>query len=37
LANRDAFRSSLPRSTNLASVNDMIAKGCSAAWIRGHV
>jgi len=34
LANRDAFRSSLPSSTNMAAVNDLIAKGCSAAWIR---
>jgi len=37
LADRDAFRSSLPSSTNMAAVNDLIAKGCSAAWIRDHV
>ena len=37
LADRDAFRSSLPRTTNLATVNDLIARGCSATWIRAHV
>jgi hypothetical protein len=37
LADRDAFRSSLPTGTNMATVNDLIAKGCSAAWIHAHV
>ena len=37
LGDRDAFRASLPRGTNLALVNDAIARGCSAAWIRAHL
>jgi hypothetical protein len=36
LADRDAFRASLPDGTNMVAVNDLIAKGCSAAWIRAH-
>jgi hypothetical protein len=37
LADRDAFRSSLPIEANMARVNDAIARGCSAAWIRDHL
>jgi hypothetical protein len=37
LADRNTFRASLPTGTNMAAVNDLIAKGCSAAWIRDHV
>jgi hypothetical protein len=37
LAERDAFRASLPPGTNLGLVNDAIARGCSANWIRGHL
>ncbi|MBV9577319.1 MAG: hypothetical protein JO057_01880 [Chloroflexi bacterium] len=37
LAQRDAFRSSLPPGTHMAAVNDLIARGCPAAWIRAHV
>jgi hypothetical protein len=36
LADRDAFRSSLPAGTSTAMVNDDIARGCSATWIQDH-
>jgi hypothetical protein len=37
LAQREAFRSSLPAGTDMAVVNDAIAHGCSPAWIRSHL
>jgi len=37
LAERDAFRASLPTGTNLGPINDAIARGCSADWIRTHL
>ena len=37
LAEREAFRSSLPGGTDMAVVNDAIARGCSPAWIRSHL
>ena len=37
LAEREAFRSSLPGGTHMAVVNDAIARGCSPAWIRSHL
>jgi hypothetical protein len=36
LADRDAFRASLPAGTSMAVVNDDIARCCSLAWIQGH-
>jgi hypothetical protein len=37
LSDREAFRASLPADTNMAAVNDAIARGCSPAWIKGHL
>ncbi len=37
LSDRDAFRASLPPGTNMGPVNDAIARGCSASWIRSHL
>jgi hypothetical protein len=37
LADRDAFRASLPAGTSMAVVNDAIARGCSPAWIQSHL
>jgi hypothetical protein len=37
LADRDQFRASLPAGTSLGPVNDAIARGCSAQWIRAHL
>jgi hypothetical protein len=37
LEERDAFRASLPPDTPMGPVNDAIARGCSAAWIRDHL
>jgi hypothetical protein len=37
LSEREAFRASLPPGTNMAAVNDAIARGCSASWIRSNV
>jgi hypothetical protein len=34
---RDAFRASLPPGTDMTAVNDAIAQGCSASWIRTHL
>jgi hypothetical protein len=34
---REAFRSSLPPGSDLGAVNDAIARGCSASWIREHL
>jgi hypothetical protein len=34
---RDAFRRTLPPGGNVAGINDTIARGCSASWIRAHV
>jgi hypothetical protein len=34
---RDAFRGNLPSGTHMAAVNDAIARGCSAQWIRSHL
>jgi hypothetical protein len=34
---RDAFRESLPTDARIGAVNDAIARGCSAQWIRGHL
>jgi hypothetical protein len=37
LRDRDDFRATLPARTNLAPVDDAIARGCSAHWIRTHL
>jgi hypothetical protein len=37
LSERDAFRASLPAGTDFGPVNDAIARGCSARWIRAHL
>jgi hypothetical protein len=37
LADRDQFRASLPAGTQVGPVNDAIAQGCSAIWIRAHL
>jgi hypothetical protein len=37
LADRESFRAKLPPGTNLAAVDDAIARGCSANWIRAHL
>jgi hypothetical protein len=37
LSERDAFRASLPAGTDVGPVNDAIARGCSARWIRAHL
>jgi len=37
LSDRDAFRASLPPGTNMAAVDDAIARGCSASWIRANL
>jgi hypothetical protein len=34
---RDAFRASLPPGSNLASINDAIAHGCSPKWLDANV
>jgi hypothetical protein len=34
---RDAFRQALPPGADVAAINDTIARGCSASWIRAHV
>jgi hypothetical protein len=34
---RDVFRENLPAGTQMAAVNDAIARGCSAQWIRTHL
>jgi hypothetical protein len=37
LTERDAFRASLPPGTDMAAVNDAIARGCSPSWIRANL
>src|SRR5262249_9179222 len=37
LADRDAFRMTLPAGTSMVMVNDAIARGCSPAWIQSHL
>jgi hypothetical protein len=34
---REALRDVLPPDTDLSAVNDVIARGCSASWIRAHL
>jgi hypothetical protein len=34
---REVMRASLPADTDLSAVNDVIARGCSARWITGHL
>jgi hypothetical protein len=37
LSEREAFRASLPPGTDMAAVNDAIARGCSADWLRDNL
>jgi hypothetical protein len=34
---RDAFRRTVQAGADVAAINDTIARGCSARWIRAHV
>jgi hypothetical protein len=37
LDERDAFRATIPAGTDMGSVDNAIARGCSATWIRAHL